>query len=152
MSPVMAARQWKYTLEKSKVNVQTTIRVSTLFAFCGLLARTQENPSSWSVGVAAAVTLAMIPYTVICILLINKRLVEIAGQPLDGEKSASSGQEEVSRLIRRWETLNWIRSLFWHSCCICHVIRTAVSAACWLPYSCLFSLVAKLNWLEREID
>lgn len=53
---------------------------------------------------------------------INKRLMEIAGQPLDGEKSAPSDQEDVGRLIGRLATLSWIRSL-------CALVASGVAVA-----------------------
>lgn len=57
-------------------------------------------------------TLGMIPFTVVWIFPINYRLIEISHQPVNQEEpTTKSAKAEVSRLLRRWATLNWCRSM-----------------------------------------
>lgn len=60
-------------------------------------------------GMASLLTFGMIPYTLIWIFPINKRVSEIAGKAL-GDKESTSDKVEVNSLLARWTTLNWIRS------------------------------------------
>lgn len=88
MPAVMAARQWKYTLEKGKVNVQPAILASTLFAFCAWSAKTQAKFTNRIICGGSSSDFGHDSIHCDLHFPINKRLMEIAGQPLDGQKSA----------------------------------------------------------------
>lgn len=116
MSHILAARQWKYTLDQGKPNPILVIFASTLFAICAWSAETQAtSAASWPYfATASAVTFATIPYTFVWIIPINKRITELASQ-LPGQKTPvqmnDQEEEEVPRLISSWASLNWIRSM-----------------------------------------
>ncbi|KAJ3497800.1 hypothetical protein NLG97_g1625 [Lecanicillium saksenae] len=114
MPAVLAARQWKYTLEQGKPNPPTAVLSAALFAFCAWT-EMQQAPShcgSWLNAAASACTFGMIPYTIIWIFPLNRRLIEIAGQSMNEDEPASASRAEVRQLLCRWRALNWIRSMF----------------------------------------
>ncbi|UNI23309.1 hypothetical protein JDV02_009139 [Purpureocillium takamizusanense] len=104
----IAARLWKYTLEQGKPNPPTAAFASLTLAFCACRVGMLEGTSGrfWLNAAAAALTLGMIPYTVVWILPINGRLIDIA----NSRDEAVSDIVEVKELLSRWSKLNWIRS------------------------------------------
>ncbi|OAA72957.1 hypothetical protein LEL_08741 [Akanthomyces lecanii RCEF 1005] len=96
MPTVLAARQWKYTLEQGKPNPPTAVFTAALFAFCAWAKMQQEssNNGGWLYAAASACTFGMIPYTIIWIFPINYRLIEMAGQSLSEDENASASRAE----------------------------------------------------------
>ncbi|KAH7183935.1 hypothetical protein BKA60DRAFT_687482 [Fusarium oxysporum] len=120
VSPTAVARQWKHTLEGGKANPPAAAAISAALAFCAWSVPV-EVPMNYLFpkagfglfGVASFLAFSIIPFTVFTILPINRRIVELADQPFDPKAGTNSALDkaELGSLLRRWGTLNWIRSM-----------------------------------------
>jgi hypothetical protein len=92
-----AARQWAPSYKRATV---MQVSLAILATFCGVLRWLLEGGSIWLWG--AVCILAVIPFTVIVILPINKKLLE-PGRDLRSE--------ETRDLLEAWGRLHAIRSV-----------------------------------------
>lgn len=67
-------------------------------------------PISRLFAVAAALTVGIVPYTVLLMKATNDKLLRFAKKAEKEELSALEGEESV-QLLRRWTLLNGVRSL-----------------------------------------
>lgn len=93
--PIAAATASAFTYVAWSVRRNPTLFVSAAYGGFGMYT------------VAAVLTLSIVPYTIAAMKNTNNALLELA----DSKGDLLTSRAEVERLLDRWITLNWIRSL-----------------------------------------
>jgi hypothetical protein len=106
-------RQWKYGFEAGK-SQNPPIAAVTAASFSYLAWTVRNAPLGLSnsarlYGVAAVMTIAIVPWTLLMMSSTNNRLLAKAKET--GSGNGKEDDREVGELLKRWTTLNGVRSL-----------------------------------------
>ena len=82
--------------------------VAGSFSYLAWTLRSVPGNKAGLYGVAAVMTIAIVPWTLLLMNPTNRSLIEKAGAAVE----LKGDEEEVQGLLRRWGNLNGIRSLF----------------------------------------
>ena len=105
------AQQWKYTFEAGKSqNPPIAAVTAATFSYLAWTAGHGPRNRARLYGVAAALTIAIVPWTLLAMSPTNSRLSAKAEEAWTRKGKEDDG--EVGELLKRWTTLNGVRSFF----------------------------------------
>lgn len=117
LSHAHAVQVWKHNYELGKAqNPPIALATAASFAFCAWATRGHGIQSSSTIGtsrmflVAAAMTISIVPFTILAMRPINDRLLRVAAKERKEEASVVE-TTQIDQDLKRWVSLNGFRSL-----------------------------------------
>ena len=102
------ARQWQTIFSTGKAqNPPVAAVAAASFSYLAWTLRSVPGNRAWLYGTAAVFTIGIAPWTILAMTPTNEKLIKKA----EGKVDVKGDEEEVRMLLKRWSSLNGIRSL-----------------------------------------